>query len=102
MALDVVEVQLRDQAELEAVLLALDGKIANVGPGDAHALVLHVAQPAAEDRHPVPEPQCSQLLRCSSGPIRRRRPALLAAGLLTGEQPPEEGRARRPPRGRAR
>jgi hypothetical protein len=52
-ALDVVEVELGDQGEVEAVPLAVDGQVAQVRPVDRHLLVGDVAQPAAEDRHPV-------------------------------------------------
>jgi hypothetical protein len=56
MALDVIQVQLGDQGQAEAELLAFGCQVAEVRPGDGHALVRHVAEPAAEDRHPVPEP----------------------------------------------
>ena len=55
-ALDVVEVELGDQAQVPARLLAPQGEPADIVPARLHPLVLDVAQPAAEDRHPVTEP----------------------------------------------
>ena len=51
--LDVVEIELGDQRQIEADLLAAPGQPAHVLPTRRHPLVLDVAQPAAEHRHPV-------------------------------------------------
>jgi hypothetical protein len=54
--LDVVEVELGDQGQVPAGLLAAQGEAADIVPARRHRLVLDVAQPAAEDGHPIAEP----------------------------------------------
>jgi len=53
--LDVVEVQFGDQREIVSDLLAAARQCAHVVPARRHPFVGDVAQPAAEDRHPVAE-----------------------------------------------
>ena len=49
-AFDVVEVQFGDERQVIADMLAAAGEFADVIPRCFHALVGHVAQPAAKDR----------------------------------------------------
>ena len=60
-ALDVVEVQLGDQRQVPAGLLAALGEALHIVPARLHPLVGDVAQPAAEHRHPVAEPHAAIL-----------------------------------------
>ena len=52
-AFDVVQVQLGDERQIVADLFAAPRQAADVSPARFHALVRDIAQPAAEDRHPV-------------------------------------------------
>ena len=56
-ALDVVEIQFGDERKIKADLLAAAREAADVGPAGLHLLVVDIAEPAAEDRHPVAESQ---------------------------------------------
>src|SRR5438067_5565162 len=79
-ALDVVEIQLGDQRQIEADLLAAHGEIAHVAPTRLHRLVLDVAQPAAEDRKPVTESDAHATLR-------KRRSSSASARRAVGSKP---------------
>ena len=54
-AFDVVEVQLGDERDVPARVVGADREVALVVERRGHALVLDVAQPSAEDRHPEAE-----------------------------------------------
>ena len=71
-ALDVVEIQLGDQREVEADLLAAPRQPAHVVPGRVHPLVVDVAEPAAEDGQPVSEAH-QRHLRRAAAPRRSSR-----------------------------
>src|SRR6266851_6714522 len=53
-ALDIVEIQFRDQRQVKTNLLALLRELLYVGPAYFHVLVFDVAQPAAENGKPIP------------------------------------------------
>jgi len=52
-AFDIIEIELGDEGEVEADLFAADGELFYIVPGGGHVLFFYVAQPAAEDGHPV-------------------------------------------------
>src|SRR5467141_5113211 len=52
-ALDIVEIELRDQRQVESNLLAALRKPLHVRPAYLHVFVFHIAQPAAENGKPV-------------------------------------------------
>src|SRR5438552_1398515 len=52
---DIVEIQFGDEREIETRPLARAREPADIGPLGFHALVLDIAQPAAEYRQPVSE-----------------------------------------------
>ena len=79
-ALDVVEVELGEQAQVEPGPLALDGERADVRPVGRHLLVADVAEPPAEHGHPVAEahaadPTGTRRARSGVGPAVEERKA---------------------------
>src|SRR6266403_2622772 len=53
-AFNVVEIQLRDQRQVETNLFAALSELLYVRPARFHVFVFHIAQPPAENRQPVP------------------------------------------------
>ncbi len=69
-ALDVVEIEFGDEGEVIADLLGALAQAPGVLPGGRHALVGHIAQPAAEDGGPETVPHAAA---CRRPPISRSR-----------------------------
>ena len=75
LALDVVEVQLGDQRQVVADLLAALGQPLGVVPRRRHVLVFDVAQPAAEDGEPVAVSHFRRPPSAETPGLRDNRPA---------------------------
>ena len=96
-ALDVVEVQLGDEGQVVADLFAAARQPADVVPRGFHALVLHVAKPAAEDGEPIAV--AHRWRGCSGNAVdlgfRGNRPAARAdRSRSRAGRPPRNSRAR--------
>src|ERR1043165_4013675 len=89
-SLDIVQVELGDQRQVMAELLAAFSQAADVAPARFHSFVFHISQPTAENREPVTvahrltsSSRKSTSLACGSKPITRVASATKFESALT-------------------